>query len=147
MKPMFFVDNKEVEVNIFVLYNKNDSSIIRVAGTAIDEDLIDGIVQEQYKFYFSKPNYDDISKYRQLSMYYDDSAKKTIVNPFKLRNYIILNHLKHWDGITDVDGNIINLELDIDGTLKQSSLDLVYQMNPSVVDVVMTIFEQKAMLF
>ena len=146
MKPMFFVDNKEVEVNIFVLYNKNDSSIIRVAGTAIDEDLIDGIVQEQYKFYFSKPNYDDISKYRQLSMYYDDSAKKTIVNPFKLRNYIILNHLKHWDGITDVDGNIINLELDIDGTLKQSSLDLVYQMNPSVVDVVMTIFEQKAML-
>ena len=80
-------------------------------------------------------------------MYYDDSAKKTIVNPFKLRNYIILNHLKHWDGITDVDGNIINLELDIDGTLKQSSLDLVYQMNPAVVDVVMTIFEQKAMLF
>jgi len=147
MKPMFFVDNKEVEVTIFVLYNKNDSSIIRVAGTAIDEELIDGIVQEQYKFYFSKPNYDDISKYRQLSMYYDDSSKKTIVNPFKLRNYIILNHLKRWDGITDVEGNVINLELDIDGTLKQSSLDLIYQMNPSVVDVVMTIFEQKAMLF
>lgn len=147
MKAMFFVDSKELSVDVYVVYREEDGLIISASGLPIGEELVEGIVEIKYTFYFTKPNFDDMSKYRQLSMYVDKISGKTIVNPFKLRNYIILNHLKRWTGVTDSEGNDIELTLDPDGTLSATSLDLIYNINPSIMDVVMSLFEQKAMIF
>lgn len=147
MKPMFFVDNKEIAIDVYVVYREEDGLIISASGYPIGEDLIEGIIESKYTFYFTKPNFDDMSKYRQLSMYVDKISGKTIVNPFKLRNYIILNHLRRWEGVTDADGNDLELNLDPDGTLSATTLDLIYNINPSIMDVVMSLFEQKAMIF
>lgn len=147
MKPMFFIDNSEFKVDIFVVYDQSAGNIISVSGKEIDSTLVEGIAQEKYSFYFTKPNYDDISKYRQLSMYWDINSQKTVINPFKLRNLLILNHLKKWEGVVDEKNEKIDLKLDIDNTLTTDSLELVYSVNSSIIDVVMTIFEQKAMLF
>lgn len=147
MKPMFFVDNKEIAIDVYVVYREEDGLIISASGYPIGEDLIEGIIESKYTFYFTKPNFDDMSKYRQLSMYVDKISGKTIVNPFKLRNYIILNHLRRWEGVTDADGNDLELNLDPDGTLSAATLDLIYNINPSIMDVVMSLFEQKAMIF
>lgn len=144
---MFFVDNKEIQIDLYVVYNATDGVIYRVSEVPIGNSLIDGVVEKQYKFYFSKPNFDDMSKYRQLSMYFDNKYNKTVVNPFKLRQYIILNHLKRWEGVQNEEGEDINLELDIDGTLSQSSLELIYSINSIVIDTLMTSFEKKMSIY
>ena len=147
MKPMFFIDSNEISIDVFVVYDSSNGTIISVSGKEIDSALIEGIAQEKYTFFFTRPNYDDISKYRQLSMYWDNNSGKTVINPFKLRNLLILNHLKHWSGVVDENNKPIDLKLDIDDTLTTESLELVYSINSSIVDVLMTIFEQRAMLF
>lgn len=144
---MFFVDNKEIQIDLYIVYNATDGVIYRVSEVPIGNSLIDGVIEKQYKFYFSKPNFDDMSKYRQLSMYFDNKYNKTVVNPFKLRQYIILNHLKRWEGVQNEEGEDINLELDIDGTLSQSSLELIYSINSIVIDTLMTSFEKKMSIF
>lgn len=147
MKPMFFIDSNEISIDVFVVYDSSNGTIISVSGKEIDSALIEGIAQEKYTFFFTRPNYDDISKYRQLSMYWDNNSGKTVINPFKLRNLLILNHLKRWSGVVNENNEPIDLKLDIDDTLTTESLELVYSINSSIVDVLMTIFEQRAMLF
>ena len=76
-------------------------------------------------------------------MYWDNIAGKTIVNPFKMRNYVILNHLKRWQNVTNELGEQISLKIDIDNTLTQQSLDLVYTVNPAIIDCVMKQFQRQ----
>lgn len=147
MKPMFFIDNKEIQIDVFVVYNSENGDILGVSGKQIDSTVIEGILEEKYSFYFTRPNYDDVTKYRQMAMYWDENSKKTVVNPFKLRNLLIINHLKHWAGVVDENNEPIELELDVDGLLKTKSIELIYNISSTIMDVVMTLFEQKAMLF
>ena len=144
--PVFFVDSKQIKVQFYVVYRASDNLILSASPISIESDDIQALIQKKYTFYFTKPNYDEINRYRQMAMYIDRKTQQTMVNPFKLRNYIILNHLKRWQGVTDQDGNQIELKLDQDGTLTASSLQLIFSINPSVMDVAMTNFEQKAML-
>lgn len=140
--PNFFIDRNQVQVNVYVIYNTLDGNILSVAPTSLDNQFIQGIDQIGYKFIFTKPNYQQTSRYKQLAMYWDNIAKKTIVNPFKLRNYIILNHLKRWQNVTNELGQEVSLKIDIDNTLTQQSLDLVYTVNPAIIDCVMKQFQR-----
>lgn len=141
--PSFFVDQNQIKVEIFVVYNNLDGTILHVSNQKIDSKLIDGIEQISYKFIFTKPNYEQMNRYKQLSMYWDNIAKQTVINPFKLRNYIILNHLKKWENVTNSYGQKIQLQIDIDNTLTQQSLDLVYNVNSSIMDKVMEELESQ----
>ena len=147
--PMFFVDKNEIDIQLFVIYDNLSGRLLNVSTSNLAEQLqnIQGISQTSYKFVFTKPNYEQISRYRQLAMYWDNRANKTIVNPFKLRNYLILNHLKSWQGVTDQYGNTVTLVVDTDDTLTQQSLQLVYSVNSSIIDVLMTQYESRAMLY
>ena len=141
--PNFFIDKNQIEIEIFVVYNTLDGTILSVSQVKIDSSLIDGIEQISYKFIFTKPNYEQMSRYRQMSMYWDNIANKNLVNPFKLRTFLILNHLKRWENVIDEFGNKVELKIDIDNTLTQESLDKVYTVNASIMDKVMTELENK----
>lgn len=140
--PNFFIDKNQVQINVYVIYNVLDGQILSVSPNSLDNQFIQGIDQIGYKFIFTKPNYQQTSRYKQLSMYWDNIAKKTIVNPFKMRNYIILNHLKRWQNVTNQLGEQVTLKIDIDNTLTQESLDLVYTVNPAIIDCVMKEFQR-----
>ena len=148
-KPLFFVDKNEISIQLFVVYDNLSGRLLNVSTSNLAQQLsnIQGVSQTSYQFVFTKPNYEQISRYRQLAMYWDNRANKTIVNPFKLRNYLILNHLKSWKGVTDQYGDEIELQLDNDDTLTQKSLETVYSVNSSIIDVLMTQYESKAMLY
>ena len=141
--PNFFIDKNQIEINVYVVFNTLDGNILGVSTTSIDNQFIQGISQIGYKFVFTKPNYQQVSRYKQLSMYWDNIAGKTIVNPFKMRNYVILNHLKRWQNVTNELGEQISLKIDIDNTLTQQSLDLVYTVNPAIIDCVMKQFQRQ----
>ena len=148
--PMFFVDKRQIQIDLYVIYDSLSGKIINVSIQDLGRHItgaVQGIEQIVYSFILTKPNYQQISTYRQMSMYWDNRANKTIVNPFKLRNYLILNHLKAWKGVTDEFGEPVNLVLDKDDTLTQASLELVYTVNSSIIDVLMTQFQNKAMLY
>ena len=140
--PNFFIDKNQIEINVYVVFNTIDGNILGVSTNSISDTFIYGIQQIDYKFIFTKPNYQQVSRYKQLSMYWDNIAGKTIVNPFKMRNYIILNHLKRWQNVTNELGEQISLKIDIDNTLTQQSLDLVYTVNPAIIDCVMKQFQR-----
>lgn len=140
--PLFFVDRNQLQINVYIVYNVLDGSIITISTTKIQHKMIQGIEQLQYTFVFTKPNYQQISRYKQLAMYWDNYAKNTIVNPFKLRSYIILNHLKSWKNVTNELGQQVKLQIDVDGTLTQDSLTTVYQVNPAIMDCVMKQFQR-----
>ena len=142
--PSFFIDKNQVQISVYVIYNTLDGAIYNVSPTSLENQFIQGIDQIGYKFIFTKPNYQQVSRYKQLSMYWDNIAGKTIVNPFKMRNYIILNHLKRWQNVTNELGEQISLKIDIDNTLTQQSLDLVYTVNPAIIDCVMKQFQRQA---
>lgn len=140
--PSFFIDKNQIQINVYVIYNTLDGNILSVSQNSLDNQFIQGIDQIGYKFIFTKPNYQQVSRYKQLAMYWDNIAKKTIVNPFKMRNYVILNHLKRWQNVTNELGEEIQLQIDIDNTLTQQSLDLVYSVNSAIVDCVMKQFQR-----
>lgn len=140
--PNFFIDKNQIEISVQVIYNTLDGNILGVTATPIDNHFIQGIDQIDYKFIFTKPNYQQVSRYKQLSMYWDNIAKNTVVNPFKMRNYVILNHLKRWQNVTNELGEEVKLQIDVDNTLTQQSLDLVYTVNPTIIDCVMKEFER-----
>lgn len=140
--PNFFIDKNQIEISVQVIYNTLDGNILGVTATPIDNNFIQGIDQIDYKFIFTKPNYQQVSRYKQLSMYWDNIAKNTVVNPFKMRNYVILNHLKRWQNVTNELGEEVKLQIDVDNTLTQQSLDLVYTVNPTIIDCVMKEFER-----
>ena len=141
--PNFFIDKNQIEIDVYVVFNTLDGNILGVSTNSISNTFIQGIQQINYKFVFTKPNYQQVSRYKQLSMYWDNIAGKTIVNPFKMRNYIILNHLKRWQNVTNELGEQISLKIDIDNTLTQQSLDLVYTVNPAIIDCVMKQFQRQ----
>lgn len=140
--PSFFIDKNQIQINVYVIYNTLDGSILSVSPNSLDNQFIQGIDQIGYKFVFTKPNYQQVSRYKQLAMYWDNIAKKTIVNPFKMRNYVILNHLKRWQNVTNELGEEVKLQMDIDNTLTQQSLDLVYSVNSAIIDCVMKQFQR-----
>lgn len=140
--PSFFIDKNQIQINVYVIYNTLDGSILSVSPNSLDNQFIQGIDQIGYKFVFTKPNYQQVSRYKQLAMYWDNIAKKTIVNPFKMRNYVILNHLKRWQNVTNELGEEVKLQIDIDNTLTQQSLDLVYSVNSAIIDCVMKQFQR-----
>lgn len=147
--PIFFVDKQQISIDIYVIFDNLTGRIINVSSENLSSQLseIQGIDSAVYTFIFTKPNYQQISRYRQLAMYWDNRANKTIVNPFKLRNYLILNHLKAWKGVKDQYGSDVQLAIDNDDTLTQQSLETVYKVNSAIIDVLMTQYESRAMLF
>ena len=147
--PSFFVrktDRHKVEVDI--LSSKRDGRIMSVSRTGLGLDFSKDfpyLRHDKAWFEFSLPNYEDMSTYRQRSATFRREAQQVIVDKLNLRNHLMVWHLKDWS-LTDDKGQKVPLEHDENGMLTDDSQSKVYALNPTMLDVVMTLFEKDVLL-
>ena len=148
-KPSFFIKKTTRHIiEVDVLSDKRDGRVVSMSrvGLGIDFDQeFPFMVHSRLKFDFSVPNYEDMSTYRQRSGVYRREAQQVIVDRIQLRNYLLTWHLKDWS-MTDEDGNKIELKCDENGSLSDESLALVYAITPTLMDVILTLFEKEILL-
>lgn len=148
-KPSFFVKKSARHAVVMdVLTSKEDGRVVSVSksglGINFDQDF-PFMVHTELKFEFSIPNYEDMSTYRQRSAVYRREAQQVIVDKLQLRNFLLVWHLKDWN-LTDDDGKKIELTFDPNGSMSEESLAVVYAMSPTLLDVVMTVYEKDILL-
>ena len=147
--PSFFVkktDRHTVEVDI--LSSRRDGRIMSVSRTGLGLDFsrdFPYLRHDTVTFEFSLPNYEDMSTYRQRSATFRKEAQQVIVDKLHLRNHLLVWHLKDWS-ITDDKGKKVKLEHEDTGALTDESVAKVYAINPTMLDVVLTLFEKDTLL-
>lgn len=145
--PSFFIEeNDEIVIKVDILFNKESGRLTSVsrAGILNPEDYsTEGHCEESFTF---KPvDYDQITKYRQRCTTYRRDAGKSLVDPVQLRNYLLVWHLKDWT-IRDAKGKKVKLTFSDAGGLDDDSIAKVYNINPTMLDVVLTLFEKDMMM-
>lgn len=146
--PSFFVNKDErrrIEVDILV--GKDDGKVLSVSrsGIGIDFSEFKYLSRQVAWFEFSVPSYEDMSTYRQRCGVYRRDAGQVLVDRLQLRNFLLVWHLKNWS-LTDASGNVVEIKLDVDGSLSEESLKNVYAVHASIIDVVLTIYEKEILL-
>lgn len=147
--PSFFIkksDRHKIEVDI--LSSKKDGRIMSVSRVGLGLDFkkdFSYLRHDVMWFEFSVPNYEDMSTYRQRSSVWRRDAQQTIIDKLQLRNFLLVWHLKDWS-LTDSDGNKVELEIEEKGALTDESVAKVYALNPTMVDVVLTLLEKDILL-
>jgi len=148
-KPSFFIKKTARHiVKLDVLSDREDGRVVSVskAGLGIDfEADFPFLTHSELVFEFSVPNYEDMSTYRQRSSMFRREAQQVIVDKLQLRNFLLVWHLKGWN-LTDDEGKKIELAFDPNGSLSEESLAMVYAMSPTLLDVVMTMYEKDCLL-
>lgn len=148
-KPSFFVKkSSRHKVIMDVLTSKEDGRVVSVSKSGLGIDFIKDfpfMVHSELVFEFSIPNYEDMSSYRQRSAVYRREAQQVIVDKLQLRNFLLVWHLKDWN-LMGEDGQKIALTFDVNGSLSDESLAVVYAMSPTLLDVVMTVYEKDILL-
>jgi hypothetical protein len=145
--PSFFIeDEDEIEIAVDILFDKKTGKIRSVskAGLIDKEDFnVLGFTTE--KFYFKPATYEQMNQYRQRCSSYRRDAGKVLSDPISIRNYLIVWHLKDWT-MTDRKGKKIELSFAESGALDDSSMERVYKLGSTILDVVITLLEQDMMM-
>ena len=146
--PSFFVskeDRRRIEVDI--LSSKEDGKIMSVTrtGLGLDFEEFRFLRHETVWFEFTIPTYENMSNYRQRSGVYRREAGQILVDRIQLRNYLMVWHLKDWS-LTDRDGNKVELTHDADGALSDESVEKLYAIHTTILDVVLTVLEKDILL-
>ena len=147
INPFLFVKLDElVNVKIIVVYDEKGSVMSVLNDDFFHlKDTLDVLKYNEYTFKFSSVNYEKINKYRQKCMEIDRIQNVQVVNNFKIRDFLIVYHLKEWD-LKDENGNAIELKFDVNKALSDESIEIVYSLHPSIIDVVLTTLEKKLLL-
>ena len=147
--PSFFMDKvSKHRVEVDILSSKEDGKIMSVSrvGLGLDfEKEFDYLNHSLAWFDFTIPTYEDMSSYRTRCAIYRKDAGQMVVDRLQLRNFILVWHLKDWS-LTDADGNKVELNHDPDGSLDDASMKRAYSLHPTLIDVVLTIFEKDILL-
>lgn len=146
--PNFFIDEKDRHrVEVDVLFDKETGKINSVSKATLGVDFGElkyhGHTQEWFEF--SIPTYDDVAGYRQKSSVFNRLANAMVVDGTQMRNYMLVWHLKDWS-LKNSDGKKVELKHDKNGSLTEKSLDMVYKVFPTLIDIVLTIFERDVIL-
>lgn len=147
VKPSIFI-NKAARhrIELDILSNKETGRIVSIsrAGTEVDfEEEFPIVAHSVLWFEFSMPNYEDMSTYRQRSGIFRREAQQVIVDKAQIRNFLLVWHLKDWN--LEDDKGKVELKFDENGALSDESLSRVYSLSPSLVDVVLTLFEKEVL--
>lgn len=144
MKAKIFVKEEKVEVTLHVISETENGGIRSISTTSYSDEVLKAskFQQDSLSFVFSVPNYEDMNKYRQLSMYYDSLAGQAVINPLRLRELLLMYHLKDWSLKNEEDEPIV-LGFDPDGSLDRKTLSILKETNHQVIDVLMTNYELK----
>lgn len=147
--PSFFVkkeDRRRIDVDI--LTSASDGRIVSVSRTGLGLNFAKEFPNLRHGrawFDFSSPNYEDMSTYRQRSAVWRREAQQTVVDKLQLRNFLLVWHLKDWS-LTDENGKKVELVQEEGGALTDESLAKVYAVNPTLIDVVLTLFEKDVLM-
>jgi len=146
--PSFFIDKvSKHRVEIDILSSKEDGKIMSVSRTGLDLDFEKDFAYLQHSvvwFDFTLPTYEDMSSYRTRCSTFRKEVGQMLVDRLQLRNYLLVWHLKDWS-LADKDGKVV-LNQDKDGSLNSESVQKVYSLHPTIIDVVLTIFEKDILL-
>lgn len=149
--PKFFVKpDKTLRIEVDILSDPDDGQIHLIvqkneALKALNIDKLGNFVHTSHWFEFSVPNYAQMSEYRERCSVLGN-ADKFVVDNIRLRQFILLRHLREWS-LTDDDGNIMPLAKNADGSLTLESENSIMSLPNSLIDVVMNAFEKDAMIF
>ena len=147
--PSFFIDKvSKHRVEVDILSSKEDGKIVSVSRTGLGLDFEKDFAYLRHSvawFDFTIPTYEDMSSYRTRCATFRREVGQMLVDRLQLRNYILIWHLKDWS-LVDNDGNKVELTHDKDTSLSNDSVQKVYSMHPTIIDVVLTIFEKDILL-
>lgn len=146
--PSFFVDKDDrIDIEVDVLSSQQDGRIVSISrkGLGVDFDEFPYLNHSVAKFSFSAPTYDEMSSYRRRSAVFRNEAQQMVVDRVQLRNYFLVWHLRDWS-LKNRDGSKVELEHDKEGSLSDESMTKVYSVQPTLIDVVMTLFEKDMLL-
>lgn len=147
--PSFFVDKTSMHrIEVDILSSKEDGKIMSISrvGMGLDfENDFNYLRHSKEWFEFTIPTYEDMSSYRTRCATYHREVGQMLVDKLKLRNYMLVWHIKNWS-LTDKSGNKIVLTHDADGSLDDASMKVVYSVHPTILDVILTILEKDVLL-
>lgn len=145
--PSFFVsDEDRIRITVDVLYDKNTGNLVSVSREGvIDPDQFSTFGHTTEWFEFKPVGYEEMSDYRQRCSEFHQNANRMLTNPVKVRNFLIVWHLKDWS-LRDRNGNKVELTFNKQGALDDDTINKVYRINPTLLDVVLTLFEKDMMM-
>ena len=141
-KPKIFIPfNEKIECIVNGFYNKETGAFEFAVPGEIEENNERFIILK-HVFNFSTVPYNRLNNYRSQSLAYNQADRSSSVNVLKLREYFWIFHLEDWN-FEDENGNKIELKHDPSGALADESLDLLYSLPATILDVAMGIYERK----
>jgi hypothetical protein len=145
--PSFFVDEEDrLKVEVDILFDKSNGNLVSVSRKGLlDEEDFDMLGYASEWFEFKPTNYEDMTNYRQRCSVFRRDAGRALVDPIALRNYLVVWHLKDWS-MKDRQGEKVELKFNKEEALDDDSIKQVYKMNPTLLDVVLTLFEKDMMM-
>jgi len=146
--PSYFVEEDEKhKIEVDILCGKKEGQVLSVSRTGIglEFDDFDYLTHTVEWFEFTKPSYEDMSTYRQRCGVYRQEAQQVLIDRLQLRNFLLVWHLKDWS-LKDNKGNKVELTHEENGALDDDSMKRAYAVHPTIIDVVLTIFEKDILL-
>jgi hypothetical protein len=147
-RPKFFIKTEDrVKVELVLLFNKRSGEIVNISLKEFHIDLskLEFLGGTEEWFEFSRPSYDEISSYRQKSMVFDKNLGRMLVDPVRMRNFLIIFHLKSWS-IRGDDGSPIVLTFNERGALDDDSVKFIDKLHPTILDIALSKFETEILL-
>lgn len=151
VRPKFFVKperRRRIEVEILSDPKTGDIQMIAPKSEALKAlrlERLGEFVHTSHWFEFSIPDYQQMTEYRERCSIVREENEKIFVDPIRLRQFIIIRHLKEWS-LTDENGDPCPLVRNVDGSLTSESQDVIYSLPSILVDVVMTAYERDVLL-
>ena len=148
--PSFFVQNDDhIRIEIDVLFDKSNGRMINVHkhNPSFDYEAINGDavgVRKEW-FDFSPVTYDQLAGYKEQCNVYNRQFGGVLTDPVKLRSYLLVRHLKDWS-LTDRNGEKVEITTDDSGNLDKESSKKVSNVHHSLLDKVITLFQQELMI-
>lgn len=145
---IFFKEDSRILVSIDAFHNK-ETGEYQFAYSSDRSEQFDKegnfekvFTKVVYKFWFTRIPYDKLNRYRSRSMIYNKEDQVNTINTLKLREHFLVYHLVDWN-LTDENGEKIELKFDPDNALSDESLDLIYTLPSNLIDLVLSIYQNK----
>lgn len=145
--PSFFVEEDDrTRIEVDILHDPKTGKIVSISKLGIVADFsgFNALKHSKEWVEFMPPTYDNMAAYRQKATITTAEGRR-LIDRTSLRNFLIVRHLKDWS-FRGRNGEKVELSFKDNGTLDEESIERVYSVPPTIIDVVLTIFEKDILL-
>lgn len=143
---VFMSKDAKIECAVKAFYDLETGALEHVipydGNETTDEEILAKYGIAVHKFWFSRVSYNKLNSYRNQSMIYNKEDKINTINLVKLHEYFWIFHLVDWN-LTDEYGNAMKLKFDPNKALSDESIERLYSIPASILDMVMLMFDKK----